>query len=858
MVPDGETRRRLLELAYDVLPEEQADALRRQIGADAALRQAYEEAESTAALFAQAAKLPIAKISLQPPEGAVGTLPKTPALTGRPNQKNKTPPAKRPVAPWVRAAHCVVGVVAAALVAFSIAGYWHHRLQLADLSSQHLRLTVVGPARLQPEADNRYAIITSALTDDPLSAQIEFGLSTGDGRKLLMGHKEKTDENGFLSVTIPAGTQAGSEARLKIVATCDGRVERVDSRIGAAPLSYRTSLATDKASYRPGETIRYRAVTLSRLGLTPCAPGPICFEVRDPQGAILPGSTSQSIPRHGVSGGDFRLPAGAMVGQYSLVARSPTGSFEEQRLAFSVRDDASLSRPGDEKGVKASRRAFQGDGSVNVDFFPEGGQLVAGLENRVYFLARDGSGAPFPFAGRVVDDQGREVAQVETGYRGMGMFTLEPHPGESYRLEIASPAGIKAQPRLPEPAHRAKVVLTTGSGVFDAGKPLEFNVRATEPDLPLVAAAYCRGVLVGHQVFVTSEGANEVAIDLDEKAEGSLQLILFDYSDSPPRPVARRLVFRRPHRRLQVRVNPSGYRARPGQETEFSFSVTDEAGRPATAVLGLTLLAEENPHRVEAPSPSLVADMLVGNELGRPHDRSLLDFYLSDDPQAAVALDLLLGTCGWRGLGGTRAPSFSADAPPQRPAETKGGEEALPEPPALFDNLPVLAQKFQESRRSHQGVGREGLNVAATVSFFGAAGLLLLATMLTLMGVAAGLRVWVPAVIAAAAGCLVGVALINPEGRVVGPDGAVFFAPFCLTPDGHRQPVNAPLVPSGTQTAAPQPHPPYWYPAVATDSRGQARIRLRLPDSPGGYRLRVDAHGGGRLGSAETRLVVER
>src|SRR5262249_24334396 len=52
---------------------------------------------------------------------------------------------------------------------------------------------------------------------------------------------------------------------------------------------------------------------------------------------------------------------------------------------------------------------------LNVEFFPEGGELVAGVPNRVYFQARTPLHKPADFRGHVVDDRGRTVvSEVQT------------------------------------------------------------------------------------------------------------------------------------------------------------------------------------------------------------------------------------------------------------------------------------------------------------------------------------------------------------------------------------------------------------------------------------------------------------
>src|SRR5439155_18794977 len=86
---------------------------------------------------------------------------------------------------------------------------------------------------------------------------------------------------------------------------------------------------------------------------------------------------------------------------------------------------------------------------INVEFFPEGGELVADVLNRIYFRARTALGEPAEFEGRIRNAQGKEVATIKTtpdknnpGQKlGLGVFTLIPEAGQKYTLEIPSPKG---------------------------------------------------------------------------------------------------------------------------------------------------------------------------------------------------------------------------------------------------------------------------------------------------------------------------------------------------------------------------------------------------------------------------------
>ena len=66
--------------------------------------------------------------------------------------------------------------------------------------------------------------------------------------------------------------------------------------------------------------------------------------------------------------------------------------------------------------------------TVNVSFFPEGGNLVQGLSCRVAFKATDANGLGIPVIGVVKDEKGDgdDIALLSTAWDGMGYFTFTP------------------------------------------------------------------------------------------------------------------------------------------------------------------------------------------------------------------------------------------------------------------------------------------------------------------------------------------------------------------------------------------------------------------------------------------------
>ena len=67
--------------------------------------------------------------------------------------------------------------------------------------------------------------------------------------------------------------------------------------------------------------------------------------------------------------------------------------------------------------------------TVDLTMYPEGGDLVAGLENRVYFEAFTPAKKPADLAGVVLDAGGKEVGTFKSQHEGRGKFSFTPAAG---------------------------------------------------------------------------------------------------------------------------------------------------------------------------------------------------------------------------------------------------------------------------------------------------------------------------------------------------------------------------------------------------------------------------------------------
>ena len=275
---DAETRQKLLELVYELLPAEEAAELRRKIALDAELARAYADAQETAHLLGEAAHAPVSK----PQPFPRGRLEKERRTMNLPAENVASPgPVKTGVTPaksLARTANWIVGLAAAVLVLGSVGGYFYHRGQLSTLATEHLRLIVTGPSALQAGLPAEFTVSTTAISGQALPARVEVTLLDAAGKR-VKAYKETADEHGRLQVAIPADLPLASQAKLRVVAMYHESREEVETPLSVEPVRYVTHLSLDKPLYQPGETVYYRSLTLSRFGLTADRQMPIHFEI---------------------------------------------------------------------------------------------------------------------------------------------------------------------------------------------------------------------------------------------------------------------------------------------------------------------------------------------------------------------------------------------------------------------------------------------------------------------------------------------------------------------------------------------------------------------------------------------------
>lgn len=274
-------------------------------------------------------------------------------------------------------------------------------------------------------------------------------------------------------------------------------------------------------------------------------------------------------------------------------------------------------------------------GRMNVDFYPEGGSLIRGLESRVAFSVYDRDGSHFETDGFLVSG-GDTLCAVRTLREGRGVFSCVPGGGE-VTLHLRGKKGGWRKFRLPEARSEGCALRVDASGDDSVRLRMEFSRGLEGSKIGLVISYHGSSEVCDS--MIAGSGAVERVFSRSVFAEGVNEVSVFDTSG---RILADRMFFVHPRggaRRIEAEVDDrslspfSKVRMRfrtPDSCTVFSLSVRDAD-------------TEVNGSGTDAATWHLLASDLRGyiENAG---------YYLEgDDPARREAADLLMLVQGWRG-----------------------------------------------------------------------------------------------------------------------------------------------------------------------------------------------------------------
>lgn len=389
-------------------------------------------------------------------------------------------------------------------------------------------------------------------------------------------------------------------------------------------------LQTSKSTYETGEDLWFKAYQLDAqsFGLSDKSKT-LYLQMINPADSVV---WQEKYPiENGVASGHVYIDENLFEGDYLLQGYTRHSFYKNDTTGMiptrKVRIVKNISHP---VMPEVSR-----DTTFRFEMFPEGGNLVSGIPSRLAFKATDSKGNPVLVEGTIYQDD-EPLIEVKSIHDGMGVVLFTPFQDKTYKIELNNG---KSYP-LPAIYSQGMVLRLAKQDK----KQLGFLVSQsnTLPDQPIYLVGQMRGRVCCMAKGVIKDNL-KIAIPLDNFLyQGIAEFTLFD---SSMQPIAERLVYIHPEKRLYITAEPEKEWYALREKGTIKIKVTDEEGKPVRANLGISVYdqAYNNP----ADPANILSYCYLSSQI-RGKVYAPASYFDEKNKERTEGLELLLLTQGWR------------------------------------------------------------------------------------------------------------------------------------------------------------------------------------------------------------------
>jgi hypothetical protein len=276
--------------------------------------------------------------------------------------------------------------------------------------------------------------------------------------------------------------------------------------------------------------------------------------------------------------------------------------------------------------------------NTDVQFMPEGGNLVVGITSLIGFKAISEDGNGVNVSGKVYSSDNQEIASFSSSYKGMGMFELNPKDGETYTAKITLPDGATKGFVLPQVKSSEPALRVTNSIESDS-VDVTISIPSSLTTTAYYLTAQSRGVIC-YGAIIRFNGNNKVTKKV-AKSIFPTGIARFTVMNSDVQPLNERITFINHHEDLNITVTNAGS-YKPRDSIALAVHVRDHEGNPVQGSFSLAV-TDDNQVRVDSLGSNLLTSFLLTSDLKGTVEDPMHYF----GPTGTNDLDLLLLTQGW-------------------------------------------------------------------------------------------------------------------------------------------------------------------------------------------------------------------
>lgn len=275
---------------------------------------------------------------------------------------------------------------------------------------------------------------------------------------------------------------------------------------------------------------------------------------------------------------------------------------------------------------------------IDLQFLPEGGSFIQGLQTNIAFKAIDEFGKPVDVKGVVTNNKDEVVASFDSYKFGMGAFPFTPRPGERYLARITSPANIKSKYALPLSAPEGvSMNISKNAGI------ITIKCSATSTTAVRIVGR-TKSISYYSENLQLKQGVNDITLRENIFPAGIAQFTLFT---SNKQPLAERVIFLNSNKQLHVTISTNKPHYLPREKVLMTITTKDEHGQPIPSNFSLSVVDDKLWTLADDRQDNILSWLLMSSELhGQIEEPSF--YFKKSEPKAPLALDLVMLTNGYR------------------------------------------------------------------------------------------------------------------------------------------------------------------------------------------------------------------
>jgi hypothetical protein len=338
---------------------------------------------------------------------------------------------------------------------------------------------------------------------------------------------------------------------------------------------------------------------------------------------------------HGTGNGSFELPVDINTGNYFFRVYTNWMKNFDADLYF-------------EKPISIIN-TLKNDGTVetntsqskyDIQFFPEGGNLVNGIESKVGFRVVDAEGKGIDYNGILTNQNGDTVAHYSSFKFGIGSFLFRPLKNNNFKATITLADGSIVSKELPTAYDNGYVLHVEKRGEKKISVKVESSPDLNGQGVYIFIHSH-RHTIETHNATLNNNVA-EFILDDDKLGDGISHITVFN---SEKKPVCERLYFKSPVHQLNIEATTSQQQYDSRKKVAVDILSKDETGAILPADLSVSVyhldsLASLQQNNIQ--SYLWLSSDLKGNV------ESPAYYFTNTNEETAKALDNLMLTHGWR------------------------------------------------------------------------------------------------------------------------------------------------------------------------------------------------------------------